>query len=1350
MPTVVTQTSNTHVFDTYNRQPVHSVSANPSHCHCVSSLNCSAPEFIPQSSNNQLNSTYNLQPLLQVSNHSEPVDTSRCETAVLPNSLQDTNAPRCEAVSHNNGVDHNRSTSNDHVDTFQTQQINELVKSFCQLVNINRLPLPEPGIFTGDPLDYPSWKNSFSTLIESRNIAPAERIHYLKRYLGGKAKQCVESFLLMPTTDSYNEALSLIDKRFGDDFSIAQAFKRKIDAWPKISGRDYSGLRNFSDFLRQCEVAYRHNASLRILDDDLQNRAMLLKLPDWIVSRWAREVHRRKQENRFPTFSEFVKFLCNETDIVCEPITMHSVNNDKKSGSVSGADKKVSTTSAIVHNTIKAKLHCIYCDKDNHQLERCKSLQSKSLQEKKDFITKKGLCFGCLRNGHLAKDCKKRLECHVCKKTHPTVMHSDTKHDRKSVDKSQSAESKETKHVSLLTQDGTVSRSTMVVPVYLSHVSKPDSEILTYALLDTQSDTSFISETLFEKLGVDGTPTILKLSTMTADGDVMTSKRVKGLTVRGFECDSGVPLPVVFTHSSIPAQTDCIPTPNVANHWPYLRPIVNHLMPKTDCPIGVLIGYNCPRALMPREVIPSVGDGPFAQRTDLGWGIVGPTGKLEDDEFHHVCSKVSGSFIALRTSAKEVINPQDLLQFFGREEGYVHNKNYSQEDTRFISLMESSISKQDGHYMMPLPWRDVNSLPEDNKSVALSRLKSLTKQFTRKPEYFNHYKAFMTDLLDKGYAEVVSESEEDNPAYYLPHHGVYNPSKPGKLRVVMDASAKYKGRSLNDYLLTGPDLMNTLVGVLSRFRKDRVAVMCDIQGMFYQFLVPEKDRDFLRFLWFKDHDYNSEIIVLRSTVHLFGIVCSPAVANFGLKQAALDGKEQYGPAVADFIDRHFYVDDGLISTGTEAEAIDLIKKSISLCRSSGLTLHKFVCNSMEVLDAIPSEFHANDLKETDFIHEHLPIQRALGVSWCIESDTLQFRVIVKNNVMTRRGILSTVSSVFDPLGLIAPVVLRGKNILQAMCRDKLGWDDPLPEYLRNLWERWILELPLLENIKVNRCFKPAQFSSVIKSVQLHCFADACFTGYAACAYLRIVDENNKVHCTLVQAKSRVAPLRTPTIPRLELSGAVLAVEISKLLQAELDYVDIESHYWTDSKIVLGFISNETKRFHVYVANRIKSIREESDPNQWHHVSSEDNAADVASRGCNATELVESGWFQGPSFLWNKEVDFSMEQYDLDDSHEEIKSSACLSVRSDVCDQISLAKFSSWNKARRIIAFCFLFIHNCRSKCRRELSASDIQNAEKWMVSKAQHDAFSEEISQLSSEKSVPEEIKQTSQTGPIC
>ena len=198
------------------------------------------------------------------------------------------------------------------------------------------------------------------------------------------------------------------------------------------------------------------------------------------------------------------------------------------------------------------------------------------------------------------------------------------------------------------------------------------------------------------------------------------------------------------------------------------------------------------------------------------------------------------------------------------------------------------------------------------KLLRSQRLRSLASRFKRDSTHHALYSKFMAEVLEQGYAERVPDEElgADVKAHYLPHHGVYNAAKPGKIRVVMDASSKFNGKSLNDCLLTGPDSMNSLLGVLCRFRKESVAFSCDIKGMFYQFQVNPHHRNWLRFLWFKDGDFRSEIVTYRSTVHLFGAASSPAVANFGLKQAAADGENKYGSDITKFIQNEFYVDDG--------------------------------------------------------------------------------------------------------------------------------------------------------------------------------------------------------------------------------------------------------------------------------------------------------------------------------------------------------------------------------------------------------------------------------------------------------
>jgi hypothetical protein len=358
------------------------------------------------------------------------------------------------------------------------------------------------------------------------------------------------------------------------------------------------------------------------------------------------------------------------------------------------------------------------------------------------------------------------------------------------------------------------------------------------------------------------------------------------------------------------------------------------------------------------------------------------------------------------------------------------------------------------------------------------------------------YVEFMEKMIKREHASRVSDDElqaSKGHVWFLPHFQVYHPKKPDQIRVVFDCSAVYEGDSLNKHLLQGPDWMNALIGVLSRFRKEEIAVSCDIEQMFHNFAVNPEHRDFLRFLWFKDGDINQPIVEYRMNVHLFGAVSSPGVANFGLMTTAREGSEEFGEQAREFVENEFYVDDGLKSFASPEEAITTIKNAQNMCASANLRLHKFASNSKTVLESIPKEDRAKDLKDLDLRHDALPIQRSLGTYWCIESDTFRFRLQLKDKPCTRRGMLSTVCSVYDPLGIVAPVILVGKQILQDLCRDNHGWDEPVPSEILSRWEKWRSDLHLLEQVKQPRCVKPTGFGKPTK-VEIHSFSDASDLG----------------------------------------------------------------------------------------------------------------------------------------------------------------------------------------------------------------------------------------------------------------
>ena len=336
-------------------------------------------------------------------------------------------------------------------------------------------------------------------------------------------------------------------------------------------------------------------------------------------------------------------------------------------------------------------------------------------------------------------------------------------------------------------------------------------------------------------------------------------------------------------------------------------------------------------------------------------------------------------------------------------------------------------------------------------------------------------------MVKKGYAEKIPKDEvrQDGRIWYLPHHGVFHPQKPNKICVVFDCSAEYKGEALNKHLLQGLDLTNKLVGLLARFRREPVAFMADIESMFLQVHVTEHCRDLLRFLWWEDCDLNKEPGRYRMTVHLLGAGSSPGCCNFALKKTADDHEQEFGFESAEFLRKDFYVDDGLKSVPPTSDAKELICKTTEMCWRGGFNLHKFASNKREVIEAIPVEDRAKGVKELNLEKDELPMERALGVGWCIESDAFKFQIVMQDRPLTQRGILSTVSSVYNPLGFLAPLLLIGKGLLQDLCRGKVAWDDPIPENVRSLWLKWRDELHHLEDFSVRRCFKPEGFGTVI-------------------------------------------------------------------------------------------------------------------------------------------------------------------------------------------------------------------------------------------------------------------------------
>ena len=330
---------------------------------------------------------------------------------------------------------------------------------------------------------------------------------------------------------------------------------------------------------------------------------------------------------------------------------------------------------------------------------------------------------------------------------------------------------------------------------------------------------------------------------------------------------------------------------------------------------------------------------------------------------------------------------------------------------------------------------------------------------------------------------------------------------------------------------------------------------------FHQVRVKPEDCDALRFIWWEDSDFTKGVVDHQMLVHLFGASSSPCCASFALKKTANDNKASFDVLTIDMVNRNFYVDDCLKSVSTVPEAHRLVSQLSNLLAQGGFHLTKWISNCREVLKSIPPSERAPSIRDLDL--EDLPLDRALGTQWDVERDTLSFKFAKREVPNTRRGMLSLISGLYDPLGFAAPFILPAKMLLQELCRQDYGWDEQITDEKLLRWRTWVGNLSNLEQVNLPRCFKPKGFGD-LTDIQLHHFSDASEVGYRAASYLRLKDDAGRIHCSLVFAKSRVAPLKTITIPRMELTAASVSAKLHKFLEEQLDLPIHRSVFWTDS------------------------------------------------------------------------------------------------------------------------------------------------------------------------------------------
>ena len=576
--------------------------------------------------------------------------------------------------------------------------------------------------------------------------------------------------------------------------------------------------------------------------------------------------------------------------------------------------------------------------------------------------------------------------------------------------------------------------------------------------------------------------------------------------------------------------------------------------------------------------------------------------------------------------------------------------------------------------------------------------------------------------------------------------------------LVFDCSSKYKGICLNDCLLQGPNITNSLLGVLFRFRRGLYAIQGDIRSMFHMVGVAEHHRDFLRFLWWDGGDLSNKPQQYRMCVFLFGTVRSPACTHFALQQTARDNQSEYSEATIQSVNECFYVDDCLASVSTIEQAKLLLHELVELLARGGFKLTKWTSNRREIISSVPPDNRSTELSHLDLSCNPLPNESALGLTWDAEADTLCFRTKHKHKTVTRRGILSVLHSLYDPLGFSSPVIQPVKVLLQNLCKSKIEWDDSIPPQLETQRNTWLEQLPLLSSFQIPRCYQTADFNNIV-SARIHHFSDASLKSYGYVSYLRLIDDRGAIHCSFLFAKTKLTPLKVLTIPRLELCAATLSSNYDVMLHRELrlPYNLEPSLFRTDSTTVLKYINCEDRAFHVFVANRVQTIRNQSEPNLWKYVSTKQNPADFPSRGMNVPDFLTcEQWKSGPEFLWLPESSWPQQPFLGNQHNEDLEfKKATISCSTAVTQQPSLlqdliSRFSCWTKLVRVVAWiirakkAFLFPilkektnHNDVDFAKpRLLSVGEISEAENTLVRFTQSGSYQEELSALKSNKDV--------------
>lgn len=1170
--------------------------------------------------------------------------------------------------------------------------------------------------------DYTEWQSFYdlfcSAIHDNGNLTPSQKLQYLKGALKGEAAGLLKHFSI--TDANYIEALNKLKERYDRKRHTIYAFIKTFMSQPSVSTANSQNIRKLLD--TSDEVI----RGLKALGEKAESRdhwliyLLTCKLDDKTNSLWAQT----SSESEFPTLQQFFEFLGKRID------ALESLRTTVKRTNPQPCTHKFSPVKSHVSSSPNP---CPLCPEDCHRLFECSKLKQMPVDQRKDFMKKSNRCFNCFNDNHNVYQCQSKFRCRLCSRKHHSLLHEDTPDSK--------CQTSSVLPVSKLDDANVMTASTncynasgkgaAVLPTAIVNVlDGQNTKQQCRVLLDSGSQRSFITESCMQRLMLKRRNAKLSVSGI---GD-SKSGYTKGI----------VSLIVTPRINDTPClQIEALILPKLTSKQPptTFAPLDMSFCNKYEladpnfyqtAEIDILIGSDYFFGLLENGKILGDQSRPTMQKTVFGWVIAG---KFDHNRSIH-------SFTTTTSSEEDNLNK--LIQRFWEIEGITTTTKtaYSEEEQFCEShFKETKQEDETGRIIVRLPFKNSPTTLGDSLGVAIQRMRSMERKFSKNEEFALLYKEFMSDYQKLGHMKEVTLAEQGFHGYYLPHHGIIKPSSATtKLRVVFDGSAKTtNGISLNDCLAVGPTLQPNLYDILSRFREFKIVFTSDVEKMFRQVLVAKEDRKYQRIIWRDNPNLPFKHFELQTVT--YGTSSAPFHATRALMEAALRHQDQY-PEAVEHIMRDIYVDDLMSGADTISEAILLKNTITSILKGAGFHLRKWVSNVDQVLIDT-----AEDRSDQNIIEiEDSSLVKVLGLLWDPQEDCFHFRVrLLPQPILTKRGILSEASRLFDPLGLLSPVIVQIKVFFQNLWIENLDWDDQLPAKLSEEWMKLRNNLLHVENIKIQRYIKTTSSDCL----ELHGFSDASKEAYSAVVYGRIRKSTGENITVLLSSKTKVSPVKQLSIPRLELCGALLLKNLLMTVKETMRTKIDKMYAWTDSTIVLDWLSAHPKHWNTFIGNRTSEILTNMSREQWNHVRSEENPADCASRGMDPERLRHFNlWWNGPEWLNNSEdwpqryknSNATTEERKTQPKEKKIQSLQAEIHNPDVLDNIS-QKFSSFAKMIRVLAYVLRFIQYKTKIKTTYLQTEELLGAEKRLLKNIQEKNFAPEIQQLSTNKKLQNSSK---------